>query len=115
MGWLLKEKFLWFAPQRCRVVSHKLNSTVSFWRPPPYGWLKLNVCGIAKEDKAGCRGFLRDLEGMARGIFSGAAGTNVVEKAEIETVKIALEVFESTSWKCSNSLVIEVGSEVVFS
>ncbi|TYI32267.1 hypothetical protein ES332_A04G047900v1 [Gossypium tomentosum] len=115
MGWLLKEKFWWFAPQRCRVVSHKLNSTVSFWRPPPYGWLKLNVCGIAKEDKAGCRGFLRDLEGMARGIFSGAAGTNVVEKAEIETVKIALEVFESTSWKCSNSLVIEVGSEVVFS
>ncbi|TYI34392.1 hypothetical protein ES332_A03G005900v1 [Gossypium tomentosum] len=52
---------------------------------------------------------------MARGIFSGAAGTNVVGEAEIEAVKIALEVFESTSWKCSNSLVIEVGSAVVFS
>ncbi|KAK5834314.1 hypothetical protein PVK06_018191 [Gossypium arboreum] len=41
---------------------------------------------------------------MARGIFSDAAGTNVSEEAEIEAVKIALEVFESTSWKCSNSL-----------
>ncbi|KAK5783577.1 hypothetical protein PVK06_038086 [Gossypium arboreum] len=67
------------------------------------------------KDKAGCGGILRDFEGMARGIFSGAAGTNVTEEAEIEAVKIALEVFESTSWKCFNSLIIEVGSAVVFS
>ncbi|KAK5823812.1 hypothetical protein PVK06_018575 [Gossypium arboreum] len=52
---------------------------------------------------------------MAKGIFSDAAGTNVTKEAEIEVVKIALEVFESTSWKCSNSLVIEVGSAMVFS
>ncbi|KAK5837520.1 hypothetical protein PVK06_013330 [Gossypium arboreum] len=52
---------------------------------------------------------------MERGIFSGAACTNVAEEDEIEAVKIALEVFESKSWKCSNSLVIEVGSAVVFS
>ncbi|KAH1122971.1 hypothetical protein J1N35_006131 [Gossypium stocksii] len=69
----------------------------------------------AKEDKVGCGGILRDLEGMARGIFSGAAGTNVAEEAEIEAVKITLEVFESTSWKYYNSLVIEVGFVVVFS
>ncbi|KAK5841187.1 hypothetical protein PVK06_010096 [Gossypium arboreum] len=94
---MIQEKFWWFAPQRCRVVSHKLNSTVSFWRPPPYGWLKFNVFGVAKEDKAGCGRILRYLEGMARGIFSGAVGTNVAEEAEIEAVKIALEVFESTS------------------
>ncbi|KAK5837396.1 hypothetical protein PVK06_013206 [Gossypium arboreum] len=94
---MIHEKFWWFAPQRCQVVSQKLNSTVSFWRLPPYGWLKFNVCGIAKEDKTGCGGILRDLEGVARGIFSGAAGTNVAEEAKIEAVKITLEVFESTS------------------
>ncbi|KAG8479516.1 hypothetical protein CXB51_029293 [Gossypium anomalum] len=133
-----REKFWWFAPQRCRVVSHKLNSTVSFWRPPPYGWLKFNVCGVAKEDKAGCLkfnvcgvakedkagcgGILRDLEGMARGIFSGAVGTNVAEEAEIEAVKIALKAIfleiESTKRKAGSIvffLVDRNGNDLAFS
>ncbi|XP_040934309.1 uncharacterized protein [Gossypium hirsutum] len=112
---MLQEKFWWLAPQRCRVVSHKSNADVSFWRPPPCGWLKFNVCGIAKEDKAGGGGILRDMEGIARGIFSGAVGTNVAEEAEIGAVNFALEMFASMNWKSSNSLVIEVGSSVVFS
>ncbi|KAK5819220.1 hypothetical protein PVK06_024191 [Gossypium arboreum] len=86
------------------------NSAAFSWRLPPYGWLKLNVCGIAIEDKAGCGGILRDLEGIARGLFYGAADSYVVEEAEM-----ALEVFASINWKSSNSLVIEVGSSVVFS
>ncbi|KAK5840579.1 hypothetical protein PVK06_009482 [Gossypium arboreum] len=55
------------------------------------------------------------MEGIARRIFSGAVGTNVVEEAEIGVVKIALEMFASMNWKSSNSLVIELGSSVVFS
>ncbi|XP_017604437.1 uncharacterized protein LOC108451233 [Gossypium arboreum] len=88
---MLQEKFWWLAPQRCCVVSHKSNAVVSFWRLPPCGWLKFNVCGIAKEDKARGGGILRDMEGIAREIFSGAVGTNVAEEAEIGAVKFALE------------------------
>ncbi|KAK5792212.1 hypothetical protein PVK06_033326 [Gossypium arboreum] len=83
-----------------------------------YGWLKFNVCGIAKEDKAGCGEILRDLEGIARGIFSGAAGTNIAEEAEIEAVKIALEVLRGGVFlvyqQGAETLVCKVGS-IVFS
>ncbi|TYH93464.1 hypothetical protein ES332_A13G256200v1 [Gossypium tomentosum] len=83
---MLQEKFWWLTPQRCCVVSHKSNAVVSFWRLPPCGWLKFNVCGIAKEDKARGGGILRDMEGIAREIFSGAVGTNVAEEVEIGAV-----------------------------
>ncbi|KAK5817189.1 hypothetical protein PVK06_022112 [Gossypium arboreum] len=56
-------------------------------------------------------GILRDMEGIARGIFSGAVGTNVAEEAEIGAVKFALEMFASMNWKSSNSLVIKVDIE----
>ncbi|KAK5835422.1 hypothetical protein PVK06_011110 [Gossypium arboreum] len=98
------ENFWWIFPQRSRVVPNKSKSVASFWRPPPLGWLKFNVCGISKEDKAGCGGVLRDMEGIARGIFSGAVDTNVAEEAEIGAVKIALElkdgsvVFSLADW-----------------
>ncbi|KAH1096517.1 hypothetical protein J1N35_013438 [Gossypium stocksii] len=90
---MLQEKFWWIAPQRCHEVHLKSNSVASFWRPPPCRWLKFNVCGIAKEDKAGCGGILRDLEGVARGVFYGDVGSNTAKVAEIGAVKIALEMF----------------------
>ncbi|KAH1108773.1 hypothetical protein J1N35_012541 [Gossypium stocksii] len=76
---MLQEKFWWIALQRCHETT-------------PCGWLKFNVCGIAKENKAGCRGILRDLEEVARGVFYGDAGSNNAEVAEIGAVKIALEM-----------------------
>ncbi|KAK5834295.1 hypothetical protein PVK06_018172 [Gossypium arboreum] len=68
-----------------------------------------------KEDKAGFGGVLRDMEGIAKGIFSGAVHINVVEEAEIGAVKIALEFFLSMNWKTNDSLFIELGSTVAFS
>ncbi|KAG4202690.1 hypothetical protein ERO13_A05G352433v2 [Gossypium hirsutum] len=112
---MMQENFWWIFPQRSRVVPNKSKYVASFWRPPPLGWLKFNVCGISKEDKAGCGGVLRDMEGIARGIFSGAIDTNVAEEAEIGAVKIALEVFLTMNWKTNNSLFIKLGSLVVFS
>ncbi|MBA0729823.1 hypothetical protein Golax_022773 [Gossypium laxum] len=38
--------------------------------PPSEGCLKFNVCGIANDDSAGCEGVLRDMEGVARALFS---------------------------------------------
>ncbi|XP_052485820.1 ankyrin repeat-containing protein NPR4 [Gossypium raimondii] len=47
---------------------------------------QFNVCGIAKEDRAGCRGVLRDKEGVARALFSGSVAANDADVAEIGAV-----------------------------
>ncbi|KAG8492551.1 hypothetical protein CXB51_009978 [Gossypium anomalum] len=112
---MMQENFWWISPQRCQVVPYKSKYVTSFWKPPPLGWLKFNVCGIVKEDKVGCRGVLREMEGIARGIFSGAVDTNVVKEAEIGAVKITFEVFLSMNRKTNDSLFVELGSSVVFS
>ncbi|KAH1063682.1 hypothetical protein J1N35_028669 [Gossypium stocksii] len=112
---MLQENFWWISPQRCRVVSYISKPVASFWRPLPLGWLKFNVCGIAKDDKAGCEGVLRDMKGVARGIFSGVVAINVADEAEIGAVKVTLEVFLAMSWETNDSLFIELGSFVVFS
>ncbi|KAH1040319.1 hypothetical protein J1N35_042062 [Gossypium stocksii] len=78
-------------------------------------WLKFNVCGIELEDRAGCGGVLRNLEGVARAIFSSAVIANDTEEAKISAVKIALEVFLAMNWKSNESLFIELCSLLAFS
>ncbi|KAK5834456.1 hypothetical protein PVK06_018334 [Gossypium arboreum] len=70
---------------------------------------------IELENKAGCVGVLRDMEGVVRAIFSGVIFANNAEEAEIGVVKIALEVFIVMNWKPKEYLFIEVGSLVAFS
>ncbi|TYH21186.1 hypothetical protein ES288_A04G023000v1 [Gossypium darwinii] len=111
----LKENLWWISPLRCQVDSIKSKPAVFCWRPLPVGWLKFNVCGIELEDKAGCGGVLRDMEGVARVIFSGAVNVNNAEEAEIGAVKIALEVFLAMNWKPKESLFIKIGSLVALS
>ncbi|MBA0793471.1 hypothetical protein Gohar_017873, partial [Gossypium harknessii] len=55
----------WFCPVKCKHSRNKVNEAVIHWAPPPIGWVKFNVTGVAKEDKAGCCGVLRDEEGVA--------------------------------------------------
>ncbi|KAH1063110.1 hypothetical protein J1N35_028097 [Gossypium stocksii] len=45
------------------MESVKSSSAAPCWRSPPAGWLKFNICGVELEDKAGCGGVLRDMEG----------------------------------------------------
>ncbi|MBA0870978.1 hypothetical protein Goshw_019638, partial [Gossypium schwendimanii] len=89
-AWLVRngmENFWWISPNRCRIDSIKFKTTASFWRPPPHGCLKFNVCGMANEDRAGCRGVLRDKEGVVRALFSGSAAANDFDVAEIGAMK----------------------------
>ncbi|KAK5772248.1 hypothetical protein PVK06_048528 [Gossypium arboreum] len=97
------------------VDSSKSKPVASFWRPLPHGWLKFNVCGIALEDSVGREGVLRDIEGVARVLFSGAVVANDAEVAEIGVVKVALEVFLAMNCKTYESLFIEIGSLMAFS
>ncbi|TYH23411.1 hypothetical protein ES288_A03G011700v1 [Gossypium darwinii] len=89
-------------------------STAAFWRPPPRGWLKFNVCGVAKDGRAGSGGVLSDKEGVARALFSGSVAANDADVPEAGAVKVALEVFLTMNWKTYDSLFIELGSLVCF-
>lgn len=75
------------------------------------------LCGVAKEEKADCGGVLRDKEGVAKALFSGAVDAIIAIVAETGAVKVALEVlfFLSLNWKIYDSLFIELGSLVVCS
>ncbi|KAK5802947.1 hypothetical protein PVK06_030581 [Gossypium arboreum] len=90
---LLQKDLWWISPLKCRVESVRSNFTLFYWRSPPTGWLKFNIYRIELENKAGCGGVLRDMEGLARAIFSGAVFANNAEEAEIGAVKITLDVF----------------------
>ncbi|KAK5844375.1 hypothetical protein PVK06_000511 [Gossypium arboreum] len=81
------ENFWWICSNRCRIGSIKSKLAASFWRPPPHGCLKFNVCGIANEDKKGCRGVLRDKEGIVRDI--GKVGNVVFSMAKKNGIEMA--------------------------
>ncbi|MBA0706749.1 hypothetical protein Golax_018840 [Gossypium laxum] len=66
---------------------NKVNEAVIHWAPPPIGWSKFNVTGVAKEDKAGCSGMLRDEEGVGRSLFSGPIDAVVSETTEACVIK----------------------------
>ncbi|KAG8492236.1 hypothetical protein CXB51_009886 [Gossypium anomalum] len=79
---MLQENLWWIFLNRCRIDNFIFKSATSFWHPPPHGWLKFNVWGVAKEDSAGCGGVFRDKEGVARVLFSGSVVANDVDVAE---------------------------------
>ncbi|MBA0760572.1 hypothetical protein Gotri_023306 [Gossypium trilobum] len=81
----------WFCPVKCKHSRNKVNEA-----PPPIGWAKFNVTGVAKEDKAGCGGVLRDEEGVARSLFSGPI--DVVASETTENLLIGID-------RCINQLV----------
>ncbi|MBA0731800.1 hypothetical protein Golax_022492, partial [Gossypium laxum] len=111
---MLQENFWWICLNKCRIDSIKSKLAASIWCPPSHGCLKFNICGVANEDRAGCGGVLRDKEGAARALFLGSATANDNDLAEIDAVKVALDVFLAMNWKLNDSLFIEIGSIVVF-
>ncbi|MBA0612339.1 hypothetical protein Godav_012946, partial [Gossypium davidsonii] len=52
---------------------------------------------IAKEDRAGYGGVLRDKEGVAKALFSSSVVANDVDMAETGAVKVVLEVMRPWS------------------
>ncbi|KAL4323374.1 hypothetical protein GQ457_11G024740 [Hibiscus cannabinus] len=68
------------------------------WSPPMAEILKLNVDMAAEENKAGCRGILRNEEGILRALFSGPIEGNGVDFAELMAIKASLELFFEPKW-----------------
>ncbi|KAG8499958.1 hypothetical protein CXB51_006541 [Gossypium anomalum] len=73
------------------------NSGSRGWSYPPHGWLNFNVSRTASEGAMG-GGVLRDEE----------------ESAELGAIITVLDVFIDCGWKGSGSLIIEMGSKVVY-
>ncbi|MBA0864294.1 hypothetical protein Goshw_001440 [Gossypium schwendimanii] len=86
-----------------------------FWYPPRYVWVKFNVSGVANEDEAGCGGVLRNSNGVARVLFFSLVATKDSIAAEIGAIIIVLDVYLAICWKGKGSLIIEIGSNEVFS
>ncbi|MBA0606352.1 hypothetical protein Godav_018832 [Gossypium davidsonii] len=82
--------------------------SISLKTPTQLRCLKLIVFGIANEDSAGCLGVLRDMEGVARALFSSPIAANDADSAEAGVVLLALEVFISLKWKINDSLFVDL-------
>ncbi|KAG8483440.1 hypothetical protein CXB51_023195 [Gossypium anomalum] len=111
---LMQESSWWICRNRCRIDTIKFRSSLSIWCPPPQGCLKFNVCRITNEDSVCCGGVLRDMEGIARTLFLGLIAANDADSTEPGAVLLTLEVFISLECKINDSLLIEIGSKVVF-
>ncbi|MBA0828650.1 hypothetical protein Goarm_013298, partial [Gossypium armourianum] len=82
--------------------------------PPPQGCLKFNVCGIANEEVVSCGGVPRDIEGVARALFSSPIAANDADSTKTGAVFIALDLFLSMGWKTNGSFIVEIGSKMVY-
>ncbi|TYI98808.1 hypothetical protein E1A91_D01G242900v1 [Gossypium mustelinum] len=102
----------WFCPVKCKHSRNKVNEAVIHWAPPPIGWAKFNVTVVAKEDKAGCGGVLRDEEGVARSLFSGPIDAVASETTEVCVIKTALEMYIGMGWHVKVPFIIEFSSGV---
>ncbi|KAG8471697.1 hypothetical protein CXB51_036989 [Gossypium anomalum] len=79
--WLARNKMVferkWFTTSN--LLFHSKMQALMWIR---YGWVKFNVSGVANEDEVRCGGVLRDLDRVARALFSGP----VAAKDSVETI-----------------------------
>ncbi|KAK5793060.1 hypothetical protein PVK06_034196 [Gossypium arboreum] len=74
---------------------------VRIWKlkkpPPPSGWMKFNVAGVALEDEMGCGRVLRDDKGVACALFLGGIEAKRLEMAEIMAIKTTMHMYIGSS------------------
>ncbi|KAH1055292.1 hypothetical protein J1N35_033357 [Gossypium stocksii] len=86
---LVIEELMRLEGQKQGVIQRRVSSMVLVPKSEN-GYLKFNLYGIAKEDRAGCRGVLRDKEGAARALsFSSieAIDSDVAASGAVKVVR----------------------------
>ncbi|MBA0724647.1 hypothetical protein Golax_021322, partial [Gossypium laxum] len=80
-----------------RAVHEDCQFSNGYWwcwpKPPPPGWMKFNVVGVALEDEVGCGGILRDDKGVACALFLGRIEAKRLEMAEIMAIKTTMHMY----------------------
>lgn len=83
----------------------------STWTRPPLGWVKLNVDGaFAQRGNTGCRGLVRNLEGMFEKGFFGKVSPSNALWAELWSILFGLKLARSLS---TPRVIVEADSKVV--
>ncbi|MBA0854402.1 hypothetical protein Goshw_030035, partial [Gossypium schwendimanii] len=88
-----------FVRLEASVILKKSGMGGKFWCLSRHGWVKFNVSGVANEEEVGCRGVLRDSDGVARALFLGPVAAKDSITAEVGVIIIALGVFLAMGWK----------------
>lgn len=89
-----------------------LNMCTTIQKPPPYGFLKINIDGAAKGKPrlAGFGGAIRDDQGQIQMIFHGHLGKVTNNMAELMALEQCLEILVNSG---SHNVIIEADSELI--
>lgn len=77
------------------------------WSAPRLGFLKFNVDSYSLGASAGLGGVLRNERGLIIALFSKSIAIADSNVAELSAISEALEMFSTSSWVSSHSLIIE--------
>ncbi|XP_058756625.1 uncharacterized protein LOC131629842 [Vicia villosa] len=71
------------------------------WSPPPVGWIKGNIDGVASGSPSisSCGGIFRDHMGDHIGSFCNFLGEGIAELAEYSAVMVAIEKAQDCGWQ----------------
>ena len=85
----------------------QINAYLTIWKPPPHGFLKVNIDGASKGNLglAGNGGVIRDEHGRIKEIFHGHLGKATNNMVELMALEQCLEIFVDSS---SHNVIIEV-------
>ncbi|MBA0756249.1 hypothetical protein Gogos_021983 [Gossypium gossypioides] len=79
------------------MVDSNFDLMLDHVKPPPPGWMKFNVVGVALEDEVGCGGILRDDKGVACALFLGWIEAKRLEMVEIMAIKTTMHMYIGSS------------------
>jgi len=88
------------------------NADINIWKPPPHGFLKVNIDGTSKGNPglAGFGGVIRDERGQINKIFHGHLGKATNNMAELMALERCLEISVDSN---SHSVIIEADLELI--
>jgi len=94
-----------------KIVS-LISTCATIWKPPHYGFLKVNIDGEAKGNPglAGFGGAIRDDQGKIQTIFHGHLGKATNNMVEIMALGKWLEILVNS---CSHNVIIEADSKLI--
>ncbi|XP_058776557.1 uncharacterized protein LOC131650867 [Vicia villosa] len=93
---------VWKARNLARINPSRLIRHIDvLWSPPPVGWIKRNIDGVATGSPSisSCGGIFRDHMGDHIGSFCNFLGEGISELAEYSGVMVAIEKAQDCGWQ----------------
>lgn len=99
-------------PQGINKGVRQTNASMDIWKPPPHGFLKVNIDGASKGNLglAGFGGVIRDEQGRIKEIFHSHLGKATNNMAKLMALDQFLEILVDLN---SHNVIIEADSELI--